>query len=239
MKKLWMALMLSFILTLGACGTDSDNKDTNKETPEENIEKDGDTTTKKDEITDGKDVVVENGEPADDENDQNQEANEENNDEGKIDQGTYKVGTDIAAGEYLVFAQGMAYIENASDSTGNLDSIIFNDNLMNDAHSYVTLKDGEYFKLTSGYMYPVDKAPSVQPDDGLYKDGMYKVGTDIPAGEYKVKLDNSTDMGYLEVSTNSRHDLSSIVTNEIVQADMYITVKDGQYIKLQGVSIQK
>lgn len=38
MKKLWMALMLSFILTLGACGTDSDNKDTNKETPEENIE---------------------------------------------------------------------------------------------------------------------------------------------------------------------------------------------------------
>jgi len=156
-----------------------------------------------------------------------------------IKAGTYKVGSEIPAGEYLVFSDGMTYFESAKDSTGNLESIIFNDNLMSEAHSYVTLGEGEYFKLTGGKMYPVASAPSVIPKDGLYLDGMYKVGQDIPAGEYKVILNSSIGMGYLEVSSNSKHKLESIITNENVQADTYITVKDGQYLKLQGLEIQK
>ena len=67
---------------------------------------------------------------------------------------------------------------------------------------------------------------------------MFKVGKDIPAGEYKVILDSTIGMGYLEVSSNSSHQLSSIVTNENVTADTYITVKDGQYLKLNDVKIQ-
>jgi len=174
------------------------------------------------------------------------EANEETeeNDDGAggdavITAGTYKVGEDIPDGEYVVFANGMAYIESASDSTGELDSIIFNDNLMNDAHAYVTLGDGEYFKLQSAEMYPVEDAPSVEPDDGVYADGMYKVGEDIPAGEYQIILDSSIGMGYYEVASDSTHQLGSIVTNENVQADTYLTVSDGQYLKLQDVKIEK
>ena len=156
-----------------------------------------------------------------------------------IKAGTYKVGTDISAGEYLVFSTGHAYIESAKDSSGNLDSIIFNDNLMNNAHAYVTLNEGEYFKMTGGEMYPVEDAESVIPEDGLYQDGMYKVGTDIPAGEYKVILTSDLGMGYLEVSADSSHQLGSIITNDNVQADTYITVKANQYLKLQGLEIQK
>lgn len=87
-------------------------------------------------------------------------------------------------------------------------------------------------------MYPVAEAPSVIPEDGLYKDGMYKVGEDIPAGEYKITL-ISNFMGYYEVTADSRHDLYSIITNENVQGDTYLTIQDGQYIKLSGVQIQK
>ncbi|EKQ53278.1 MULTISPECIES: hypothetical protein [unclassified Clostridium] len=155
----------------------------------------------------------------------------------KIKSGTYKVGSDIPAGEYLVIAKSMGYIECAKDSKGQLDSIVFNDNLKSGSNSYVTVNEGEYFKMTGAEMYPVAEAPSIVPKDGIYKDGMYKVGQDIPAGEYKVKLTGS--IGYTEVSQNSRHQLDSIVSNENVQADGYLTVENGQYLKISEVQIQK
>jgi len=155
----------------------------------------------------------------------------------KIKAGTYKVGPDIAAGEYLVISKNTAYIQCSKDSTGNLESVVFNDNLSTGSNSYVTLNEGEYFKLSGGEMYPVAQAPSVVPKDGLYKDGMYKVGSDIPAGEYKVKVTGGN--GYTEVSTSSRHQTDDIVSNENLDADSYITVKDGQYLKISGVQIQK
>ncbi|MEC5425228.1 hypothetical protein QGM71_17215 [Virgibacillus sp. C22-A2] len=178
-------------------------------------------------------------ETADENKSSGSEADTEADKSNRIDAVTYKIGEDIPAGEYLVFASGMGYIESASDSTGALESIVFNDNLMNGAHSYVTLNEGEYFKLQSAEMYPVKEAPSVIPDDGIYSDGMYKVGQDIPAGEYKIILDSSLGMGYLEVSSDSSHQLGSIVTNENVQADTYLTISEGQYLKLQDVKIEK
>lgn len=153
-----------------------------------------------------------------------------------IKNGTYKVGSDLAPGEYLFFAKSMGYVECSSDSTGALESIVFNDNVK--GHVYLTVNEGEYLKITGGEMYPVAEAPSVIPEDGLYKDGMYKVGQDIPAGEYKITL-TSNFMGYYEVTADSRHDIYSIVTNENVQGDTYLTIQDGQYIKLSGVQIQK
>lgn len=131
----------------------------------------------------------------------------------------------------------ISHIECTKDTTGALESILYNDNVQ--GNSYVTINEGEYFKLQGGEMYPIAEALSIIPEDGLYKDGMYKVGQDIPAGEYKVKLTSAVGMGYLEVSTDSRHQLVSIVTNENVTADSYITVAEGQYLKIQGVEIQK
>ncbi|MEG1256376.1 hypothetical protein [Clostridium sp.] len=153
----------------------------------------------------------------------------------KIKAGTYKVGTELDAGEYLFIAKGMGYIQCSTDTTGALESILYNDNVK--GHSYITVNEGEYIKVQGGEMYPVAEAPSVVPADGLYKAGMYKVGQDIPAGEYKVALKDT--MGYIEVATDSRHQLESIVTNENIQADSYITVSEGQYLKIQGVEIQK
>ena len=156
----------------------------------------------------------------------------------EIKAGTYKVGTDLPPGEYLVFSDGMAYFEASKDSTGTLDSIIFNDNLTGGT-AYVTLQDGQYFKLQRGKMYPVDQAPSIIPENGIYETGMFKVGKDIPAGEYKVILDSTIGMGYIEVASDSSHQLGSIISNDIVESDQYITVSDGQYLKLQDVKIEK
>ncbi|TKC14384.1 hypothetical protein [Robertmurraya kyonggiensis] len=224
-KRWWVWLLaLIVIIALTQCGDD------------ETIEPANETKT---EDTTLSNQTEEQDEATNETSDEEEQQVEEEDEDTQIKAGTYKIGTDLPAGEYLVFADSTAYIESASDSTGELDSILFNDNLPNGAHSYVTLNEGEYFKLQGGHMYPVDSAPSVVPDDGLYENGMYKVGQDIPAGEYKVILDSTVGMGYLEVAKDSRHQIDSIVTNENVQADMYITISEGQYIKLQDVKIQK
>ena len=77
--------------------------------------------------------------------------------------------------------------------------------------------------------------PLTLSTDGLLPEGMYKTGVDLPAGEYKVTADS---MGYAEVSSNSSHDMGSIVSNDNFQGEKYITVKDGQYLKLTRAKIK-
>jgi len=238
-KKWWVWAVAVVVIAVAATGGEDELEDSNVtavsgEEGQGEVEKTEETVSSEaaEEGTDDADEAVET-------NEETKEKEVDAEDDAVITAGTYKVGDDIPDGEYVVFANGMAYIESASDSTGELDSIIFNDNLMNDAHAYITLADGEYFKLQSAEMYPVEDAPSVEPEDGVYADGMYKVGEDIPAGEYQIILDSAIDMGYYEVASDSSHQLGSIVTNENVQADTYLTVSDGQYLKLQDVKIEK
>lgn len=153
----------------------------------------------------------------------------------KYKSGTYKVGGDIPAGEYVVFCDNSldCYFEIASDSTGELDAIIANDNLS--YNSIVTLNDGQYFKVTGGYAVPIEEVSELDTSGN----GMFKVGTYLPAGEYKISVDEDSVVGYgyIEVSTDSSHVLSSIKSNDNIDGDSYITVSDGEYLKLSGCHI--
>jgi len=66
--------------------------------------------------------------------------------------------------------------------------------------------------ISDAEMYAFDKAPSLKPEDRVYKDGMYKVGLHIPTGEYKVAPSN--DMEYIKVTKDSTEILDSIITND-------------------------
>lgn len=149
-------------------------------------------------------------------------------------EGMYKVGSDLDAGEYYVTSSEYfgAYAEVASDSTGNLDSIIANTNI--ETFAFFTVEDGQYFTVTDGEFVKVEDAyvPGADLND-TYMAGMYRVGTDIPAGEYKVTC--TSDFGaYVEVATDSTHRLDSIVTNDNVDTTSYVTVQDGQYLTVTG-----
>lgn len=145
--------------------------------------------------------------------------------------GEYKVGKDIPAGEYYVKCNSYnLYIEVASDSSGTLDSIKYNLNTENGA--YITVEDGEYLKINGGDIYELDKAPKNGPDGGYYKDGMYKVGKDIPAGEYNVE--STKDLAYIEVASDSRHQIDGIITNDNFQNNKLVTVENGQYLTLNN-----
>lgn len=150
-----------------------------------------------------------------------------------IKAGMYKIGQDIKAGEYVVVSSvGLGYLEVTKDSSGTLDSIITNDNIS--GRVYITVSDGQYLNIKNANVYPVNEAPKVEPKDNKLPSGMYKVGVDLKAGEYKV---SAAGNGYVEVAKSSKGILEDIVTNDNFNGEKYITVKDGQYIKLKSADL--
>lgn len=142
--------------------------------------------------------------------------------------GTYKIGTDMPAGEYLI--EGSGYMQLTKDSTGTLDSIITNDNFIN--RTYIKVKKGQYLTF-NGTAYRSKDAPKY--DSKKVSDGMYKVGKDIPAGEYKVTANGDA---YIQVSSDATGTLDSIVTNDNFSSSKYVTVEKGQFLKLVNCSIK-
>lgn len=98
-----------------------------------------------------------------------------------------------------------------------------------DKRSIVSVKDEQYLKLTGCIAYAFNDAPKVQLTDGFLPDGMYKVGIDLPAGEYKVIPEG--DLSYQEVCKDSSHTLDSIISNDILQEDEREIEKAVQEIK--------
>lgn len=145
-------------------------------------------------------------------------------------EGMYKVGTDIPEGEYFVYCTNsmFCYFEVASDSSGTLTSIVANDNIA--TFAFVTVKTGQYLKVSGGKFIKAADASVPGPDaNGNYGAGMYRVGTDIPAGEYKITCTGNL-WCYIEVSSDSSGTLSSIVSNDNIDTFAYITVSEGQYL---------
>lgn len=148
-----------------------------------------------------------------------------------ISEGMYKVGTDIDAGEYFVQAAGYCYVEVASNSTGTLDSIVTNENIS--TFMFITVKDGQYLTVSDGKFVSASEAPVPGAVDGVYGEGMYRVGTDLPPGEYLIAA-NSGYMAYVEISKDSSGSLYSIISNDNFEGEKYLTVSDGQYLTISG-----
>ncbi|ARF16271.1 hypothetical protein [Sporosarcina ureae] len=155
-----------------------------------------------------------------------------------ITDGTYQIGTDIEPGEYLVFSNGVTLLENTTDQSGNPDSIVFNVALDGRSHTYVTLHQGEYFTLKGGEMYPVASAPSIKPENGIYKDGQYKVGTDIPPGSYTLMVDDQSDIGFYEISKNSRQDMMDLLVSDVVEGETSVDIKNGEYLTIRNAYLE-
>ena len=154
-------------------------------------------------------------------------------------EGMYKIGADLPAGEYVLLpaSEFSAYYEVNSSSTGEVEDIIDNDNF--DGRRYLTVEDGQYLTIQRCTMVPLDKAPKVDISSGVVPEGMYRVGVDIPAGEYK--LHNNTEYdGYYEVRSSSlaSEGFDSIITNENFSGDVYVTVQEGQYLVVNRAELQ-
>ncbi|CAH0344173.1 hypothetical protein [Bacillus sp. CECT 9360] len=65
-------------------------------------------------------------------------------------------------------------------------------------------------------------------DDGSISEGMYKVGQDIPSGEYMLV---SQGGGYFSINRDSAGS-DSILANDNFDTHSFITIEDGQYLTL-------
>lgn len=144
--------------------------------------------------------------------------------ENRYSSGQYKVGTDIPIGEYILFASGgTGYFAVSSDSNGS--DIIVNENF--DYNTIISVSDGQYFELVRCYAVPLDETDTSELK--LDGEGMFKVGTHIPAGEYKLNAD-ITGKGYYCIYDSSTQE--NIISNNNFDGSQYVTVQDGQYLQL-------
>ena len=144
----------------------------------------------------------------------------------------YKVGADLDAGEYCIIPlepEEAVYMCVSSDSNG--DDIL--DNSYQGGNHYITVQDGQYFEVKKGKFALAAEFPAYLKTE-ISREGMYLVGKDIVAGEYKLTA-NEGDSGYwciYNVSTADR----DIVSNAIFDSAAYVTVTDGQYLLLSDCS---
>lgn len=209
----WAIIIIIVIGAIGSSGMDTLNESTSQVSDNQN------STDKP--INQDKEKVVEG---------QKETKKQEEPKVTKYKAGNYKVGTDLPAGEYKIYTDDfMGYFEVSKDSSGNFDSIIANDNFT--SFTYLTVSDGQYLKLQMCYAIPAGEAEPYKSDGG-YGPGKYKVGFDIPAGEYNVKKEEGQLFGYIEISKDSSSSFDSIVSNDNFETNKYVTVKDGQYLKI-------
>ena len=149
---------------------------------------------------------------------------------GIYPEGQYKVGIDIPAGEYIVFASGdtSGYFAISSDANGK--KIIQNDNF--EYNSIITVEDGEYFKMSRAYA----KKSSAVSNLDTSGEGMFKVGVHIPEGEYKLTATGDIS-GYYAIYDSSRQD--KIIANDNFKGSAYVHVQYGQYLTLNRCKIIK
>lgn len=152
--------------------------------------------------------------------------------------GMYKVGTDIPAGLYVLQAtdHATAHYTITKDSTGEIDSIVANDSFP--VNAYVEVEEGQYLEVKRARFAPESDVPAFTDTDGIYGEGMYKVGKDLPAGEYKVRaVEGKT--AYVAVLSHCNGGLGSVVTNDNFTDEKYVTVKEGQYIVINRGELVK
>ncbi|QES48612.1 hypothetical protein DEJ50_13055 [Streptomyces venezuelae] len=153
--------------------------------------------------------------------------------------GTFEVGKDFQPGTYRTTGNSGTgcYWELAKDSSGELDSIIANDNVT--GSSYVTVKAPAKLLKTNGCKdwEAVDAKPSGTPKTEIKGDGgMVRVGADIAPGTYKSAGPAEGSLGcYWERAKNAEHGLESIAANDNPTGSAVVTIspKDG-YFKTTG-----
>ncbi|MFJ8786359.1 hypothetical protein [Streptomyces sp. NPDC102476] len=151
--------------------------------------------------------------------------------------GDFQVGSDIKPGTYRTTGNddGMCYWERAKDASGEMDSLLANDNVT--GTSYVTVKaTDKLFKSSDCNDWEaVDEKAKGSPATRMSGDGgMFAVGADIAPGTYK-STGNTDDSCYWERTKNAEHGIESILANDNVNgmAVVRISASDA-YFKTNG-----
>ena len=143
--------------------------------------------------------------------------------------GIYQIGTDLPAGEYVIFTLtngikgSYSILSDTSDDAQVLDHASFPYN------SIVTLSEGQVLKLTRCSASPISEVPQI---DHFYGN-MYKIGYHIPAGTYRLKRAKNVQAGVAFTLAWPSNTYDSVIDYMEVTDNAVITVHEGQYLQLE------
>lgn len=151
--------------------------------------------------------------------------------------GDFQVGTDVKPGTYRTTGNtdGMCYWERAKDASGELDSLLANDNVTGTSYVTITSSDKIFSSSDCADWEAVDPDAAGSPAATMPGDGgMFAVGSDIAPGTYK-STGNTDDGCYWERDRDAEHGLESIIANDNVSGTALVTIAASDaYFKTDG-----
>lgn len=146
-------------------------------------------------------------------------------------EGEYRIGTDLPAGEYYLKCTRDGYSGYYCIYTNTKkDKIVDNDNF--DNYSFIKVQSGQLLKLSRCKIASTDfftNSVAVQ-ENGYYVAGSYRVGIDIPAGEYQFTPTKNDYSGYYCAYSDITK--TDIVDNDLFDGNSYYSVSNGQILKV-------
>lgn len=149
-------------------------------------------------------------------------------------EGMYKVGSDVPSGDYIIFddaypSTGYSTYTLSNSSDAASDDIA--DIQVIQRFAYTHINDGQYVELHNCSLYSLDASEFID----ISGEGMFRVGSDIQAGELQLIADEdySTYTVYSSIDPNS----NDIVDIGVISGNAYVTVSDGQVLDLANCHI--
>jgi hypothetical protein len=151
--------------------------------------------------------------------------------------GEFQVGSDIKPGTYRTTgnSDGMCYWERTKDASGEMDSLLANDNVTGTGYVMIKATDKLFKSSDCNDWEAVDTKAKGSPAAKMAGDGgMFRVGADIAPGTYR-SSGNEDDMCYWERAKDAEHGIDSIIANNNVTGSAVVTISASDtYFKTSG-----
>jgi hypothetical protein len=160
-------------------------------------------------------------------------------------EGTYKVGADLPAGVYFALAHWVTPSNPVSmaslvvkDGSGSDAKVLATDSFSN-ACTIIEVLDGQYLTVRGAGFLDVAYSKNLLKELNLdhVPPGMFLAGYHFEPGEYKVVPEEGASFASFTVFADATQ--SKVLDTQVVKGSSWITLKDGEYVKLRGVRLVK
>lgn len=152
--------------------------------------------------------------------------------QNNLDGNTYTVGEDIQAGLYKLIATNTDSYYKVTDGQGDEELNIVQDMVFFN-FAYVQLKQGQHIYVFDAMLQSETQMSAFNSEN--YVSGQYKIGYDLPEGQYKVTPNG--DIGNIKLSSSPNAD--DTLFSQYIESPATVNVKNGQYLTLNNVGIVK
>jgi len=160
---------------------------------------------------------------------------EKSNDNQIYTSGTYCVGQDIPAGDYVVFESEDAMFaslivrEDAAEDSGLVSHHLIN------GQAVIRLSADTWVTLSECRAYPLKQAPVSQ--EGPWNEGGYLVGETLPEGVYQCVIADMAPLSSYSVYDGILGTNAQLTKFEVLREAATLELHNGEYIELSGCGL--